>query len=62
MANSSDITRKAFRYLFMLALTWIGVSYIASGKLDTRDTVTLLLFIMSCFIFIDMYYPVVCYP
>ena len=54
--------RKILRYLFMLLLTGVGVYYISAGKLNTRDIVTLLLFFMACFIFVDMYYPVVCYP
>ena len=57
----NDIMRKIFRYLFMLLLTWIGVSYIASNKLSTTEITTLILFIVACFIFIDMYYPVVSY-
>jgi len=62
MAQNNGIMRKIFRYLFMLLLTGIGVYYISACKLDTADIITLMLFIMSCFIFIDMYYPVVCYP
>lgn len=62
MAQNNDIINKIFRYLFMLLLTWVGVYYISANKLDTSDIITLLLFIMSCFIFIDIYYPVVCYP
>ena len=62
MAQNNNIMRKILRYLFMLLLTGIGVYYISANKLDTKDIITLLLFIMSCFIFIDMYYPVVYYP
>ena len=57
-----DIIRKILRYLFMLLMISIGVSYIANNKLDTKDIITLILFIMACFIFIDMYYPIVYYP
>ena len=57
----NDIMRKIFRYAFMLILIWIGVAYISAGKLNTYDVITLILFIMACFIFIDMYYPIVTY-
>ena len=57
----NDIMRKIFRYAFMLILIWIGVAYISAGKLNTYDVITLILFVMACFIFIDMYYPIVTY-
>jgi hypothetical protein len=57
----NDITRKIIRYVFMVALIWLGVAYISAGKLDTYDVITLVLFVTACFIFIDMYYPVVVY-
>lgn len=62
MAQNNGIMRKIFRYLFMLLLVGTGVYYISANKLSATDIITLLLLIMSSFIFIDMYYPVVCYP
>ena len=62
MDFNNDIMRKILRYAFMLILTWIGIVYITAGKLDTCDIVTLLMFIIICFMFIDMYYPAVYFP
>lgn len=59
--TNNNIIRKILRYLFMLLLIWIGVLYISGNKLDTIDIITLILFVMSCYIFIDIYFPVICY-
>lgn len=62
MNECDNIIRKIIRYSFMFLLTWIGVLYISANKLSTTDIIILALFIMCCFIFIDMYYPIVRYP
>lgn len=58
---TNDIFRKIIRYLAMLLFVWIGLMCISNG-LTTIDIITILFFVMSCFIFLDMYYPIVCYP
>ena len=52
-------SRKILRYVFMLLLTLIAVSSIAYDKLDMKDIITITLFVTLCFLFIDLYYPVV---
>lgn len=53
------MTRKIIRYLMMLLLIWLGITYITYEKLSTEDTIVIILFVMICFIFIDLYYPIV---
>lgn len=57
----NDMLNKIFRYIFLIILIWIGVSFIANGKLNIYDIITIVLFVMASFIFIDIYYPVVYY-
>jgi heme/copper-type cytochrome/quinol oxidase subunit 4 len=52
-------SRKLFRYLFMFLLTLVAVSSIAYDKLDKKDIITITMFVTLCFMFIDLYYPVV---
>ena len=50
---------KLFRYLFMFLLTLVGVSSISYTKLNKHDILTITMFATLCFMFIDLYYPVV---
>ena len=51
--------RKLFRYLFMFMLTFLAVSSISDEKLNKYDLIILSMFATLCFLFIDLYYPVV---
>lgn len=63
MTETNDMVRKVVRYLLMLILIALGVSYIGHDKLSTCDVVTLVMFVTVCFLFLDLYYPVVyCQP
>lgn len=52
---------KIFRYVFMLLLIWVGVTYITYGQLERIQIATIILFIMACFIFLELYFPIICY-
>lgn len=51
--------RKILRYGFMFFLSYIAISSVSYGKLDTKDILTIAMFIMICFLFMDLYYPIV---
>ncbi|AYV84217.1 MAG: hypothetical protein Hyperionvirus19_41 [Hyperionvirus sp.] len=53
------MTRKIIRYILMLVLIWLGITYLTYGKLSNEDIVVIVLFVMICFMFIDLYYPIV---
>jgi len=53
--------RRFFRYIFMFLLISFSTSALLCGKIDTLDIVTLAMLIMICFIFMDLYYPIIIY-
>lgn len=57
--NTHIMTRKIVRYVIMLLLIWLGITYITYEKLSNEDIIVIVLFVMICFIFLDLYYPVV---
>ena len=55
------MNNKLWRYLLFSAVTIIGCHYFSNDKLSTTEITTLVLFIMSCIIFMDIYLPIVFY-
>lgn len=58
MFKNNNIFRKIFKYLFMVLLTSLGITYISVNKLNRTELVSVIMYVIICFIFLDMYYPV----
>lgn len=59
--NNTTYGRRFFRYLFMFTLISFSTTALLCGKISTQDIVTLAMLIMMCFLFMDLYYPIVLY-
>ena len=57
----NNSVRRVFRYVFMFLLVLIITAVLTYGKLELLDWIVLALLITACFLFIDLYYPIVTY-
>lgn len=53
--------RRFFRYIFMFLLVSFSTTALLCDKIETSDIITLAMLMMMCFIFMDLYYPIVIY-
>lgn len=57
------IKQKIIRYLLMLILVTAGITFLTYDKLSNAEIINLVLLMMICFIFIDLYFPLLtCSP
>lgn len=53
--------RRFLRYIFMFLLVFISSVLVCGAKLTTMDIIMLSMLITICFLFLDLYYPIVLY-
>ena len=52
--------RKIYRYIIMFVLLLVGLIYISEDKFTKTELLGIIFYMMACFIFIDVYIPIVC--
>ena len=55
----ANYERKIFRYLFMILVIWFATSFTIKDRAEVVDIASLSLIIMTAFIFLDLYYPII---